>query len=28
MAQAVRVYEQQKWWLRDILNKREGPYLV
>ena len=28
MTQAVRVYEQHKWWLRDILNKREGPYLV
>ena len=28
ITQAVRVYEQHKWWLRDVLNKREGPYLV
>jgi len=28
VSQVVRVYEQHKWWFRDILSKREGPYLV
>jgi starvation-inducible DNA-binding protein len=27
VSNVVQVYEQHQWWLRDILSKREGPYL-
>jgi len=28
VSHVVQVYEQHQWWLRDILNKRQGPCLV